>query len=89
MPHSQHQDVRTTLTLDDDVAAAVKAEVRRSGRSFKEVINDLLRTALHLRRKGRLVPPFVVQTRPLGVRPGLDYDRVRHLVEELDGPLHR
>jgi len=81
--------VRTTLTLDDDIAAAVKAEVRRSGRSFKSVVNELLRTALHRSRKGRRVPSFTVRARSLGVRPGLDYDRVSELVEHLEGPLSR
>jgi hypothetical protein len=28
----QHQDMRTTLTLDDDLAAQLKAESRRAGR---------------------------------------------------------
>ncbi len=81
--------MRTTLTLDNDVAAAVKAEVRRSGRPLKQIVNDLLRTALHLGRKGQRVPSFTVRAKPLGMRPGLDYDRVGELVEELEGPLHR
>ena len=34
------------MTLDDDVAAKLKADARRSGRSFKEVVNDVLRRGL-------------------------------------------
>jgi len=37
--------VRTTLTLDDDVAAKLKSLARRSGRAFREVVNDTLRKA--------------------------------------------
>ena len=81
--------MRTTLTLDDDVADAVKTEARNSGKSFQAVINDLLRAALHLRRKHRAIPPFKVNARSLGVRPGLDYDRIADLVEQLEGPLQR
>ena len=81
--------MRTTLTLDDDVADALKTEARRSGRPFKAVVNELLRAALHLRRKHRAIPPFKVHPRPLGVRPGLDYDRITELVEQLEGPLQR
>ncbi|MBI2247724.1 MAG: hypothetical protein HYY39_07980 [Armatimonadetes bacterium] len=81
--------MRTTLTLDDDVAAALKAEVRRAGRPFKAVVNELLRAALHLRRRRRAVPPFTVRARSLGTRPGLDYDRTAELVEHLEGPLQR
>jgi hypothetical protein len=35
--------MRTTVTLDDDVDAMLRAEVRRTGRSFKQVVNELLR----------------------------------------------
>lgn len=81
--------MRTTLTLDDDVADALKTEARRSGKPFKAIVNDLLRTALHLRRRHRATPPFKVHARSLGVRPGLDYDRIADLVEQLEGPLQR
>jgi ribbon-helix-helix CopG family protein len=84
-----HHDVRTTITLDQDVAARLKAEVRRSGRSFKETVNALLRLALTIRREHKPAEPFAVQARPLGLRPGLDYDRTSELVEHLEGPLHR
>ncbi len=81
--------MRTTLTLDEDVAADVKAEARRSGKPFKAVVNELLRAALHLRRKPRAVPPFTVRARQLGVRSGLDYDRIAELMEHVEGPLQR
>ena len=35
--------MRTTLTLDDDVAAKLKTESQRAGRSFREVVNETLR----------------------------------------------
>ena len=38
--------MRTTLTLDDDVAAKLKAESRRAGRPFKEIVNETLRSGL-------------------------------------------
>ena len=34
--------MRTTLTLDDDVAAKLKAEQSRAGLPFKEVVNETL-----------------------------------------------
>jgi hypothetical protein len=81
--------VRTTLTLDDDVSSRVKAEVRRSGRPFKQIVNDLLRLALTLRRDSGRVRPFKVRPHPLGLRAGLEYDNVGELLEQLEGPLHR
>ena len=32
--------MRTTLTLNDDVAAKLEAESRRAGRPFKEIVNE-------------------------------------------------
>jgi hypothetical protein len=81
--------VRTTLTLEDDVAAGIRSEVRRTGRPFKAVVNELLRTALHLRKSSRPAPRFRIKARPLGTRPGLDYDRISQLLDDLDGPVHR
>jgi hypothetical protein len=37
--------MRTTITLDADVAAFVQRAMRERGRSFKETVNDLLRKA--------------------------------------------
>ena len=86
----QHHDVRTTLTLDEDVAAKLKAEARRSGRSFKETVNSALRRALTPARQASKEPPFRVEARDLGrLRPGLSLDSVADLLEEVEGPLHR
>lgn len=40
-------DVRTTLTIDDDVLATAKAMAEQQRRSLGEVISDLARRALH------------------------------------------
>ncbi len=81
-----HHDVRTTLTLEDDVIAKIRAEMRRSGRSFKETVNDLLRAALTARRDQKAVEPFVIKARPLGLKPGFDFDCVAQLLDEIEGP---
>jgi plasmid stability protein len=82
--------MRTTLTLDDDVAAKLRAEARRSGRPFREVVNEALRRGLATRRSARSPEPFTVQTRDLGyLRPGLSLDSVADLLEQVEGPLHR
>ena len=66
MMPSQHQRMRTTLTLDDDVAAKLKAEARRSGRPFRDIVNDLLRRGLAARRESTPREPFRVEARDLG-----------------------
>jgi hypothetical protein len=81
--------MRTTLTLDEDVAAKLRSETRKTGKPFKQVVNEMLREGLLARRTGKRLPPFKVKTRRLGLRPGLSYDCVGKLLEELEGPLHR
>jgi hypothetical protein len=82
--------VRTTLTLDEDVAARLKAEARRKGRPFKEVVNDALRRGLVAERTLKARAPFRVEARDLGgLRPGVSLDNVAELLEQIEGPLHR
>lgn len=81
--------MRTTLTLEDDVSAKLKTLVRRTGRPFKQIVNDLLRSALSARRQPSPAEPFRVRGRELGVRPGLDYDNIGDLLEQIEGPVAR
>ena len=85
-----HHNVRTTLTLDEDVADGLKAEVRRSGKPLGAVVNECLRLALLSNSGPVKEPPFVVRARDLGtLRCGLSFDNVGDLLEEAEGPLHR
>jgi hypothetical protein len=86
MPIQYHHDVRTTLTLDDDVAAKLKAAVRRSGRPFRDVVNETLRRGLVAASPDKPRAPFRVAARNLGVRPGIELDNIGKLLELLDGP---
>jgi hypothetical protein len=82
--------VRTTLTLDDDVAAKLRAEARRSGRPFRDIVNEASRHGLASRRAGALREPFKLVARDLGeLRPGLSLDDVAALLDEAEGPLRR
>lgn len=82
--------MRTTLTLDDDVAAKLKSETRRTGRSFRETVNQVLRRGLLARRNTQAAAPFKIQPRDLGgLRPGLSLDCIARLLDEVEGPTHR
>ena len=82
--------MRTTLTLDDDVAAKLKAESRRAGRPFREIVNETLRHGLASRRATAKSQAFRIAARDLGdLRPGLSLDDVAGLLEQVEGPLHR
>ncbi|MPZ53647.1 MAG: hypothetical protein GEU79_13105 [Acidimicrobiia bacterium] len=48
--------MRTTVTIDDDVAALIEQERRRTGETFKEVLNRMLRTATHRDADGPPLP---------------------------------
>lgn len=80
--------MRTTLSLDDDVARQLDRESRRSGASFKQVVNHFLRLGL-MAAKRPVRKPFVVTPRNLGLPPGLTYDNVEQLLEVVEGPAHR
>ena len=80
--------MRTTLTLDDDVAAKLREEARRSGEPFKQIVNRVLRTGLTIRAQAASIPPFKVKARSLGSE-GFNYDKVWELIEQIEGPYHR
>jgi hypothetical protein len=81
--------VRTTLTLEEDVAKLIEQEVKRSGEPFKTTINRLLRAGLSATRQPRKSKPFKVKPIAMGLREGLSYDSVSTLLEEAEGPWHR
>ena len=82
--------MRTTLTLDEDVAANLKAESRRAGRPFREIVNETLRRGLASRRATAQRRTFTVTVRDLGnLNAGLSLDNVAELIEKVEGPLHR
>ena len=81
--------IRTTVTLDDDVLARVKQESRSRGTSFRETLNDLLRTALLARSKPPDRSKFRIRATHMGLRQGLNYDNTESLLEYLEGVQHR
>jgi hypothetical protein len=81
----EHHDagVRTTLTLDRDVAESVRHEMQRSGRRQKDVVNEGLRAGLGLKAKTAEARRFEVQPHAFGFKPGVDLDRLNQLADEL------
>lgn len=80
--------MRTTLSLDDDVASLLKKEVRRSGQPFKRVVNRFLRLGLTA-AKQPAPKPFKVMPINLGLPPDLSYDNIEELLDHLEGPFRR
>lgn len=80
--------MRTTLSLDDDVAQLLSKEVRRSGASLKEVVNRFLRAGLAASKRPAR-KPFVVKPWDVGPPAGLNFDNVGDLLDTMEGPERR
>lgn len=78
--------MRTTLTLDDDLAEQLHQAARRSGKRFKDVVNDALRRGLavgaHPSSNDR--EPFVVHPQASGFRAGIDPLRLNQLSDQME-----
>lgn len=82
--------MRTTLTLDDDVAAKLEAEARRTGLSFKETLNTMLRIGLAAKRGKLPRPSFKVKPLPLEPRDAnLNFDNIEALLDQVEGSTRR
>jgi len=82
--------MRTTLTLDDDVAVRLEQERRKRRTSFKAVLNDVLRAgldALHAPKRSR--QPF--RTRGFDLGPSLvgSLDNIEEVLSRAEGEAHR
>jgi hypothetical protein len=78
---------RTTITLDEDVRAKLEAEMRKTGKSFKETVNETLRSGLFARQKKAAKPKlFKIKAKDLGLKPGYSFDKPWDLIEEIEGP---
>lgn len=76
--------MRTTLTLDRDVAEAIEREMRRRDKSLKAVVNDGLRRGLGLAGKAPEPTRFKVKPHSFGIVPGIDPDKLNQLIDELE-----
>ena len=77
--------MRTTLTIDEDVAAKLKSEAKKAkGKSFKTIVNETLRRGLLVRREAKPAPAFRVKSRRLGIVKGLNYDNIGELIEQIE-----
>jgi hypothetical protein len=76
--------MRTTLTLDDDLAGVLQRQSRDLGKPFKEVINAALRKGLACDSAELSGAPPRVRPRPLGLKSGIDPNRMNQLIDEME-----
>ncbi len=75
--------MRTTLTIDDDLAGLLERRCRELGQPFKQVVNAALRKGL-MENEERTVTKVVTRPAPLGLRPGIDPNRLNQLCDDLE-----
>lgn len=75
--------MRTTVTLDPDVQELLRERMQRERKSFKQALNEALRRGLK-GRSSQDEAPFVIEARPLKLRPGIDPTKLRDLDDEAE-----
>ncbi|QYO66676.1 hypothetical protein [Leptolyngbya sp. 7M] len=82
--------MRTTLTIDDDIAYGLKKELEKDpSKTFKQLVNEHLRRSL---KTASLTPKkkrFKVKAYSLGLREGLDLDNIEELLDQIEVPFRR
>lgn len=81
--------MRTTLTLDDDVASLLEKELRRTGQPLKQTVNNLLRAGLQQAAAPVKPPKFKIKARAIGLPKEWTSGSVSELIEMLEGPGYR
>lgn len=76
--------MRTTLTIDNDIADYLREQCRLHERSFKQVVNETLRRGMSPSANEKPRKPFKVKTFSSGYAPGVDRLKLNQLMDELD-----
>lgn len=76
--------MRTTVTLEPDLAKKVKALAHRRGISFKQALNEVLRRGLSSPARQDAQTRYTLQPHPSGFRPGIDQGKLNQLVDQLE-----
>ena len=76
--------MRTTLTLDDRIAKALKLLAHRSGKPFKQVVNETLQAGLSARDAPKAKPYRLKPVSLGGVLPGMDLNKALRLAAALE-----
>jgi hypothetical protein len=75
--------MRTTLTLDDSLVAALKEKAAQRNVPFKTMVNQTLQVGLEVMEETETsAPPQATIPRSLGLKTGYDMDKLGQLSEE-------
>jgi ribosomal protein L10 len=73
--------VRTTVTLDEDLAQQIRQRMRERGAGFKAVLNELIRRGL---QSSEDPEPYSTPTYRMGARPEVDLDKALALAGAME-----
>ena len=76
--------MRTTVTLDADAEKLIRDGMRRTGESFKQVLNRAIREGLAGQSSAHPGERFRLVARPMGLRAGVDAAGLNRLADELE-----
>ena len=76
--------MRTTLTLEPDVARQLRQQIAEKKLPLKRIVNDALRAGLSQTSKKEKAARFIVEPHSFGFKPGIDRDKLGQLLDELE-----
>lgn len=76
--------MRTTVTLVPEAELLLRNAMKRTGQSFKQVLNEAILKGLANEPVEPDEEPFVVESRPTGLRPGIDAGRLDSVADDLE-----
>jgi hypothetical protein len=76
--------MRTTLTLEEDVAEKLERAARLSGKGIKATVNEALRIGLGMTNKPIEPPRFQIRAFVKALQPGNDPDKMNQLLDQLE-----
>lgn len=76
--------MRTTLTIDDDLMKQLKARAYRTGKPFKQIVNDAIRCGLRPNQAPANRKPYTCKTFPMGFPRLYNLDKALALAAQLE-----
>lgn len=77
--------MRTTLTLDKDVAEQVTRLAPALGKPFKQVVNEALRLGLERMQQPAQAKPYRFKPHDMGLRPEINLANIQEVIAHVEG----
>ncbi len=81
--------MRTTVTIEDAVEKQLRRYAGQHSLKFKQALNEILRKGLAESEIQRKSKAYKTKPKNVGLKPGLNYDNVAELLEQVEGPLYK